>query len=327
MERVPWADEIVFPEGFAERYSALTDWEKFRNALLSFQRRSIRVNTLKTSVSKLKRGLEREWVLDQIPWCREGFWMERRGEQRFDIGNLDGHAKGLFYVQGAASMIPALVLEPEPGERVLDMCASPGGKTTQIAQYMGNQGEIVASEPKKERVKVLVESLNRMGVSNTTVVQSSGQRLRDAKFDRILVDAPCSGTGNMRRNPEIIRQWSPAVFRRISFEQKSLLHRGYCLLKKGGVLVYSTCSLEPEENEAVVDWLLKRHRKTEMEEIRLTGLRRGNAVAEFGGDSYSPEVGKCLRLWPQDNDTEGFFVAKIRKLEKRRKANKTGRTS
>jgi len=243
--------------------------------------------------------------------------MEHETGNKWDIGNLPGHADGLFYVQGAASMIPVIVLGPKPGERVLDMCASPGGKTTQIAQYMDNLGEVVASEPKAERVQVLVDSIKRLGVTNTTVVQMSGQKFRDARFDRILVDAPCSGTGNMRRNPETIRNWNPEVFKRISFEQKSLLHKAYCVLKKGGVLVYSTCSLEPEENEAVVDWLLKRHKKTGLEEIELEGLKRSRPVQEFGGETFAPEVEKCLRLWPQDNNTEGFFVAKIRKLEKK----------
>jgi len=132
----PNAGKIEFKEKFVERYSQLTDWEEFKKISLSFLRRSIRVNTLKISIDELKKNLEKNWVLEPVPWCKEGFYIEHIKKERRDIGNLIEHALGYFYTQEAASMIPPLVLEPKENEIILDMAASPGSKTTQIAAYM-----------------------------------------------------------------------------------------------------------------------------------------------------------------------------------------------
>ena len=135
---MPNWEEIKFKDKFIERYSELTDFETFKKYSLSFLRRSIRVNTLKISINELKKRIEKNWKLTQIPWCKEGFWLEHN-EGRRDVGNLIEHALGYIYVQEAASMIPPLVLDPKPGEVILDIAASPGSKTSQIAQYMNNK--------------------------------------------------------------------------------------------------------------------------------------------------------------------------------------------
>ena len=137
---MPNWEEIEFKDKFIERYSQLTDFEKFKEYSLSFLRRSIRVNTLKITIPELKKRVEaQDWVLTPVPWCKEGFWVEHKGGRR-DIGNLIEHTLGYFYVQESASMIPPLVLNPQPGETILDIAASPGSKTTQIAALMKNQG-------------------------------------------------------------------------------------------------------------------------------------------------------------------------------------------
>lgn len=300
-------------EEFEERYSGLTDYGALLESISEPIRKSIRVNTLKTTVPKLKAALKADWQLDPVPWCKDGFWIQHKAEGRTDIGNIPEHADGHFYVQEAASMIPVPVLDPRQGEKILDICASPGGKTTQIAQHMQNTGNILATDVREDRIAILGRNVERMGVANCTIQKSSGQQLKDMKFDRALADTPCSGTGTIRL--EDIPDWKPEVAGRIPGEQKSLLHSAYCVLKKGGLLVYSTCSLEPEENEAVVDWLLHRHKKTELEPIEFAG-KRSEPFLEYKGDSYGPSLSKCLRLWPQDNNTSGFFVAKIRKLKK-----------
>ena len=300
-------------EKFEGRYSGLTDYDAFLSAISEPLRKSIRTNTLKARVEDLKGRLEGEWALEQVPWCPDGFWIAHKAGKRTDIGNIPEHNSGQFYIQEAASMIPVVVLCPQPREKILDMCASPGGKTTQIAQCMENIGEILATDFRDDRIAILKRNIERMGVKNCTVLKSSGQQLKDMKFDRVLADVPCSGTGNLR--VESIPDWDPEAPKRIAGEQRSLLHSAYCLLKKGGLLVYSTCSVDPEENEAVVDFLLKRHKKTELEEIDLP-LKRGEPILEYGEDSYDERISRCLRLWPQDNKTSGFFVAKIRKLKK-----------
>ncbi|MBW2978384.1 tRNA methyltransferase, partial [Candidatus Woesearchaeota archaeon] len=157
--------EIKFKEKFIERYSRLTDFKTFKKYSLTYLRRSIRVNTLKISVEKLKKRLEKNWILTPVPWCKQGFWIEHKGigeEKRRDVGNLIEHTLGYIYIQEAASMIPPIVLDPKPGEIILDMCASPGSKASQIAQYMQNKGVFIANDYKGERMKPLGINIQRM---------------------------------------------------------------------------------------------------------------------------------------------------------------------
>ena len=309
------AQEIVFKPKFMERYSKLTDWDEFKTCSLSFLNRSIRVNTLKISINELKKRLEKNWTLEQIPWCNEGFWIEHGKKERRDIGNLTEHPLGYFYIQEAASMIPPLVLDPKPHEIVLDMAASPGSKTTQIAQYMENKGILIANDYTIDRMKPLSINLQRCGVSNAIITLMEGQWFKKSgiEFDKVLVDAPCSGTGTIRKSLKTIGIWNPDMIRRLSITQKQLIETGFNLLKEDGVLVYSTCSLEPEENEEVIDFLIDKYENAKLEEIKLN-LKKSMPILEFENKKYSDEIKKCLRIWPQDNDTEGFFVGKIRKV-------------
>ncbi|MBI3036618.1 RsmB/NOP family class I SAM-dependent RNA methyltransferase [Candidatus Woesearchaeota archaeon] len=302
---------------FEQRYRHLlgSSYDDFIRYSLSYLNKSIRVNTLKITVAELKERLQKQgFSLYQVPWCKEGFWV--KGD-RTDLGNLVEHTLGYFYIQEAASMIPAVVLNPQPGEIVLDMCASPGSKTTQMAAMMGNNGIIVANDISGDRMKPLGINLQRIGAMNVVESQARGQQLHrlGTKFDKILVDAPCSGTGTIRKSPETLKIWNPLMVRRLSNQQKSLIDTAFSLLKSGGTMVYSTCSVEPEENEGVIDWLLQKYPKeVSVEEIKLD-INRSNPILNFEKSSYSPEVRKCLGIWPQDNNTEGFFVARIRKNE------------
>src|SRR3989339_2095160 len=146
--QIPNSEEIEFKENFIERYKKLTDFEEFKKYSLSFLKRSIRINTLKIPLKELKERLERKWKLEQIPWCKQGFWITHKETDRRDIGNMLEHALGYFYVQEAASMIPPIVLDPKPNEIVLDMCAAPGSKSSQIAALMQNKGVLVANDYK-----------------------------------------------------------------------------------------------------------------------------------------------------------------------------------
>src|SRR3989344_4102213 len=306
--------EITFKPRFIERYSSLTDWEDFRQCSLTFLRRSIRVNTLKITIKELKERIEKDWALEQIPWCREGFWIEHAKKERRDVGNLIEHSLGYFYLQEAASMIPPIILEPKPHEIVLDIAAAPGSKTTQIAQYMENTGILIANDYTIDRMKPLAINLQKCGVTNAIITLMEGQRFKRSGllFDRILVDAPCSGTGTIRKSLKTLNIWNPDMIRRLSITQKQLAETAFDLLKPGGTMVYSTCSLEPEEDEGVADFLVSKYENEKVEEIKLD-IKRSPCVTEFDGKIYSDEVKKCLRIWPQDNDTEGFFVCKIKK--------------
>ena len=310
---MPNWQEIEFKDKFAERYSKLTDFEEFKKYSLSFLRRSIRVNTLKIPVSDLKKRLEKDWKLDQIPWCREGFWIKAKKGERRDVGNLTEHLLGYIYVQEAVSMIPPIVLDPKPGETILDIAASPGSKATQIAQYMQNKGILVANDYKADRMKPLCINLQRMGITNSIVTLMQGRLFKGFQFDKMLVDAPCSGTGTIRKSIKTLRIWNPNMVKRLAGTQRQLLETAFNNLNKDGILVYSTCTLEPEEDEGIIDFLLEKYPNAKLEEIKLNGLKRSPAILEFEDKEYNPEIKKCLRLWPQDNDTEGFFIAKIKK--------------
>ena len=307
-------ESVEFKQKFIERYSKLTDFEEFKKYSLEFLRRSVRVNTLKISIDECKKRLEEKgWNLKQIPWCNEGYWVEHK-EGRRDIGNNIEHALGYIYVQEAASMIPPVVLDPKPNEIILDMCAAPGSKSSQIAQYMENEGILVANDYKGIRIAPLGINLQMCGVRNAIITLMEGRWFKDIKFDRILVDAPCSGTGTIRKSFKTLRIWNPDVVRRLAGQQRQLIETAFNILEEEGILVYSTCSCEPEEDEGIIDYLVDKYDNAKIEKINLEGLKRSKAILEFEGNEYSKEIQNCLRIWPQDNDTEGFFVAKIRKL-------------
>ena len=315
LKPLPDAEKIVFKDDFITRYSAITDWEEFKKYSLSYLRKAVRINTIKTTIEECRKSLEKKgWKLKQIPWCTEGFWIEH--ETRRDIGNTWEHHMGHIYVQEAASMIPPIVLNPQPHESVLDLSAAPGSKATQMAAMMSNTGILVANDHKAIRLASLGINVQRVGAANVIITLMRGQGMRRVQFDRILVDAPCSGTGTICKSLKTIDMWNPSMITRLSGQQIDLLTNAWKLLKPGGILVYSTCTLEPEEDEGTISTFLKATKNATLEEIRedeLPDLKRSKAVTEFNGQKYLPEVKHCLRIWPQDNGTEGFFVARMKK--------------
>jgi len=313
LNEIPKSEEIEFKEKFIERYEKLTDFKEFKKYSLSFLRRSLRVNTLKISINDLKKRLEKTWSLKQIPWCKEGFYIEHIKKERRDIGNLIEHALGYIYIQEAASMIPPLVLEPKETDIVLDIAASPGSKATQIASMMKNKGILIANDYTTERMKPLSINIQRCGITNCIISLMHGQWFKNVEFDKILVDAPCSGTGTIRKSLKTLRIWNPNMVKRLAGTQKHLIETAFKVLKQNGTMVYSTCSLEPEENEAIIDYLINKYDNAKLEEINLKNINRSEPILEFDKNKYNENIKNCLRIWPQDNDTEGFFIAKIKK--------------
>jgi len=297
-----------FKEKFIERYSKLTNFQEFKEASLKQHPKSIRTNTLKITPTKLKQRLK-EFKLKQIPWCKEGFWVE--GE-RTDLGNLPEHGLGYFYIQEASSMLPSIALDPKKGDFVLDIAAAPGSKTTHLAALMKNTGLIIANDPDYKRIKALNMNIQRSGITNTIITKMPGRFFKNLNFDKILLDAPCSGTGTIRKSPRTILEWNPNNIKRIAGIQRQLIKTSFENLKKGGTLVYSTCTLEPLENEGIVSHLLENYPNAKLEKINIK-IKSSPAILEFEDQKFDPEVKKCLRIWPQDNNTDGFFVAKILK--------------
>ncbi len=311
-------ERIKIKDIFVERYKKLLggEYDNFMKYSLSYLNKCVRINTLKVAIADVKDRLQKQgWQLTQVPWCAEGFWI--LGD-RLDIGNLVEHQLGYLYVQEAASMIPPLALfqgemnKDFSDEIVLDMCAAPGSKSSQIASYMKNKGILVCNDLLGSRLKALGINLQKLGVHNALITKSHGGRFRDKKFDRILVDAPCSGTGTIRKSLKVLTMYGHGLVRKLSAEQFSLLEAGYQALKKGGILVYSTCTLEPQENEAVVSRLLDKYDDIVIEPIALK-INRSTPVLDFEGLKIRPEVKDCLRIYPQDNNSEGFFVCRMRK--------------
>ena len=275
---------------------------------------SIRVNTLKIEVDHFLELFSR-YRLTPIPWCKEGFWVE--GAEEESLGNTWEHFAGLFYIQEASSMIPPEVMELEEGHRVLDVAAAPGSKTTQMAQKMKNRGLIVANDVSVRRIKALRNNLERMGVVNACVTQMDGRRfgrLAPETFDRVLVDAPCSAEGTIRKSYKAALNWKPWIYRKLAETQRMLLVSAYKAAKTGGIIVYSTCTFAPEENEGVVSYLLERYR-VKTEPIALEGLKTDPAITEWEGEKFHPDVKNCIRVYPHKNRVGGFFVAKMRKME------------
>jgi tRNA (cytosine49-C5)-methyltransferase len=308
--------KITVKPAFEARYRQLLgeSYERFMEYSLSFNRRAIRVNTLKISVPELVARLEKEWILTPVPWASECFWITHRGigdDHRRDVGNLLEHALGYIYVQEPASAIPPLVLDPKPGEAVLDMCAAPGSKTSQIAAMMQNDGFLHANEYSGSRIASLGINLQRLGVSCAVITCSDGNRLdKNVLYDRILVDGPCSGTGTIRKSPKTLVIWNPNMIKRLGRTQLALLNNAYKHLKVGGVMVYSTCTLEPDENEGVVHKFLESNPDMDVLPISLN-IVRSQPIREWDGVVFDSRVSLALRIYPQDNDSEGFFVCKF----------------
>lgn len=315
LKKNPITEDIRLKPKFVEHFKELLGdrYDEFLKYSFSYPNRSIRVNTLKTDVGQIVDNLESSWTLFRVPWCREGFWIE--GERR-DVGNLPEHMLGYIYIQEAASMIPPELLFAEPmkdGEIVLDMCASPGSKSSQIAAKMDGKGVLICNDIKGDRMKPLGMNLQRSGVYNAIQTRMYGHWFSRLRFDRILVDAPCSGTGTIRKSLKTLQIWNHTMIRRLAATQKKLLVSAYEALKPGGTLIYSTCSVEPEENEAVVDHLL-RETDAAIEDVDID-IKRSDAITGFAGEKYSDDVRKCVRIYPQDNNTDGFFAARIRRWD------------
>lgn len=233
------------------------------------------------------------------------------------FGSIDGnsidHLSGYVYSQEPSAMYVSELVDPKPDETVLDLCAAPGSKSTYLASKMSSQGLLVSNEINYKRAKILSSNVERMGITNTVVTNNSPQDFEKpfaGYFDKILVDAPCSGEGMFRKDPESVKYWSQEYVEQCANRQKHILDSAYQLLKPGGTLVYSTCTFAPEENEMNIDWFLKKYQDIELVPVKkFTGME--DARPEWGNDN--PELVKALRMFPDQFKGEGHFMCKMRK--------------
>jgi 16S rRNA C967 or C1407 C5-methylase (RsmB/RsmF family)/NOL1/NOP2/fmu family ribosome biogenesis protein len=269
--------------------------------------RAVRANPLKLAPAELPDLLGID--PDPVPWCREGFFLP--GAAR--VGDTIAHAAGLFYVQEPSAMAVGEALDVRPGQRVLDLAAAPGGKTTLAAGRLGADGVVVvANELQRSRVQALTGNLDRWGSWRTAIANETVARLADrlpGVFDRVLLDAPCSGEGLFRRNPAAAAQWRPGHVRGSAGRQRGLLADAARLVGPGGVLVYSTCTFAPEENEQQIAGFLAAHPDWALGEIPFhEGFAPGRPDWIPDGPA---ELERTVRLWPHRVRGEGHFIAKL----------------
>lgn len=301
------ARAATVPQGhpLVTRYEELLG-EPFR---VPKKRECLRVNTLKAPKDLIER-LEKQGVkLTRVPFLPDAYWYESEKS----LGATTEYLLGYYYLQEAASQLPALVLNPPKGSIVLDMAASPGSKTTQLAALLRNTGVIVATELKSGRMEALAENLERCGVTNSILYRKDARFVTDLhkQFTHVLLDAPCSG--NPVIEPEFFARKSLASIKEMQSLQRELLKAAVKVLAPGGTLVYSTCSLEPEENEVQVAWTLAQFPELELEPVLLEIGEPG--LTTVFGEELPPSVRKTVRLWPQKTGTQAFYVAKFRKKQ------------
>lgn len=313
------------PKVFLERMRELlgTEYAAFYASYDDPRFAGIRVNTLKIDPAAFREVAPFE--LRPIPWCNTGYYVEERSKP----GKHPYYHAGLYYIQEPSAMAPVELLDVVPGERVLDLCAAPGGKSTQIAAKLGGSGMLVTNDINAERTKALAKNIELYGVRNAVVLAESPERIARAFpyfFDKILIDAPCSGEGMFRKDEDMARQWEPEWVRKYAGMQREILKSAASLLAPGGRIVYSTCTFAPEENEATIADFLMEH-----PEFRVVPLGPDPCISpgrpdwlawlneRGGGRMYPPEVAAqtagCGRLWPHQVEGEGHFLAVLERQE------------
>ena len=289
-------------EFFLKRYEQL-GW-KFKEVK---HRQAIRLNTTNLRGKNLEERFKTIGVhLEKIPFLESGYWIQ---SSKSSIGATAEYLLGFYSVQEAASQIPATLFTSLRDKTVLDACAAPGGKTVQLADLMKNTGLVVALDIKKQRLAALANHLERCHISNTIVYEIDARQAShlNIKFDRILVDAPCSGNFVSDKNWFKRRQLTD--IKQNAKVQREILIEAAAVLSDKGELVYSTCSLEPEENECNMNWAIK-HLNLEIEDVDCYGER---GLIEVFGSQLDESIKRCRRIWP--GETQGFFLCKLKKQE------------
>lgn len=284
----------MLPEAFLERMKIQLAGE-FPAFLASLERPravALRFNPLKGQPPKLP------FVGDPVPWEPQGYYYDpdaRPGLHPF-------HEAGVYYLQEASAMAPVTLLDPQPGERICDLCAAPGGKSTQIAGRMGGEGFLLCNEINPKRAKILSRNVERLGIANALVTNEHPQRLAErfpGFFDRVLIDAPCSGEGMFRKEEAAVTDWSPETVQMCANRQREILRSGAAMVRPGGRLVYSTCTFAPEENEETVAAFLAEHPDFYPEPVEAPWFVCGENAS--------------VRLWPHKLLGEGHFAAVLRR--------------
>lgn len=314
-------EESVFPSDFVRRLHQLVPDVLFPSVMEGLTNERVttaRVNTLAATMDQLKAEFSAHGIsIEQAP----GFPLACIIHAPLrTVTELPFYTSGKMYVQSLSSMVPPVVLAPVAGERVLDLAAAPGSKTTQLAAIMENGGEIIANDTSPTRSYRLAANCQMQHVTNVKTIRMDGRQVwtkYPEHFDRVLVDVPCSMEGRfLTSDPDTYRDWSLKKVRDLSLLQRWLLRSAISATKPGGIIVYSTCTLSPEENEQVIDWVLSKDKGVvSVEPIELDpAIPIVHGLTSFGDKHYHQSLSQSIRIYPS-RTMEGFFVAKLKKLK------------
>ena len=300
----------MLPQAFLERMEQMLgdEYPAFLESYEKARYQALRVNPLKTDRDTFLA--QAPFTLKPVAWEPNGFYYEKDDTP----GKHPYHAAGVYYIQEPSAMAPAAYLDAQPGEKILDLCAAPGGKSTQIAAAMCGQGLLISNEIHPARAKILSENIERMGIRNAMVTNESPQSLAkmfEAYFDRIMVDAPCSGEGMFRKNADACDEWSPENVALCAERQAEILECAASMLRPGGRMVYSTCTFAPEENEGTISRFLVGHPEFSIEEVPHYP-QMSSGVAAWT-DAPQPGLEDTIRLFPHHVDGEGHYLAVLKK--------------
>ena len=300
----------MLPIDFTDRMKKMLgeEYDAFLESYDKEKYQALRVNPMKADKDTFAE--ESTFKLTQVSWEENGFYYEKEDAP----GKHPYHEAGVYYIQEPSAMAPVPFLEVKPGDRVLDLCAAPGGKSTQIGAALRGEGLLISNEIHPARAKILSENMERMGITNGIVTNESPDRLAEvfeAYFDKILVDAPCSGEGMFRKNEDAAQEWSLENVQICADRQDHILDQAAIMLCAGGRIVYSTCTFAPAENEGSISRFLKRHPEFHVVEAKIPeGFEGGRCE---WGEEAQPELTQTMRIWPHKVNGEGHFQAVLEK--------------
>lgn len=300
----------MLPQAFLDRMEQMLGGE-YPAFLQSYEKeryQALRVNPLKADRDVFEAAAP--FTLRPVAWEPNGFYYGKEAAP----GKHPYHAAGVYYIQEPSAMAPAAYLDAQPGEKILDLCAAPGGKSTQIAAAMRGEGLLISNEIHPARAKILSENIERMGIRNAMVTNESPQSLAkvfEAYFDRIMVDAPCSGEGMFRKNADACDEWSPENVVLCAERQAEILECAASMLRPGGRMVYSTCTFAPEENEGTISQFLAKHPEFEIADV-MHYPQMSSGLAAWTSDPQ-PGLERTIRLFPHRVDGEGHYLAVLTK--------------